>query len=204
MVFGRLKVIERYKDDYITPSTGKRQSKWVCLCECGNTVIVAKYQLLYGHTKSCGCYQRQRSKEAHTKHGGRYSRLHCVWANMKNRCFNPNYSEYKDYGGRGITVCDEWLEYDGFRKWAFENGYDENAKRGKCTLDRIDIDGNYCPENCRFVDMYIQANNKQYNIRFEYNGEKYSLSELSKLLNKPYDYLYYRLVTKGMSLEEIL
>lgn len=123
---------------------------------------------------------------------------------MKSRCFNPNYSEYKDYGGRGITVCDEWLEYDGFRKWALENGYDENAKRRECTLDRIDINGNYCPENCRFVDMYTQANNKQYNIRFEYNGEKYSLSELSKLLNKPYDYLYYRLVTKGMSLEEIL
>lgn len=204
MTFGRLYVIRRHDEDYITPSTGKHTSRWICRCDCGNETIVTINQLRSGKTQSCGCYQRERSKEAHTKHGGRFDRLHGVWANMKNRCYNSNYNEFENYGGRGISVCEEWMEYPQFKEWALRSGYDEFASRGEYTLDRIDVNGNYCPENCRFVNMFVQANNKQNNIRIEYNGETYSLSELSQILNKPYDFLYYRLITKKLSLEDIL
>ena len=127
-----------------------------------------------------------------------------MWANMKNRCYNPNYSEYKSYGGRGISVCEEWMDYPQFKEWALFTGYDETLPRGQQTLDRIDYNGNYCPDNCRFVNMFIQANNKQDNVRITYNGEEHTLSEWANILNIKYDYLYYRFRTKGTPFEEII
>ena len=92
------------------------------------------------------------------------TRLYRVWASMKDRCYNPNKKEYHNYGGRGITICDEWRDdFQEFHDWAFTNGYDENAPRGACTLDRIDVNGNYCTENCRWVDMKTQNNNRRNN-----------------------------------------
>lgn len=119
---------------------------------------------------------------------------------MKNRCLNPNYDEYKDYGGKDICVCQEWMEYEQFREWAINAGYNQTNKRGSQTLDRIDVNGNYCPENCRFVDMYMQANNKQNNVRIEYDGVTHTLSEWAHIIGVPYNYLYYRVRTKGMPL----
>lgn len=202
--FGKLVAIKKTGEYYITPSTGKKQDIYECVCDCGNVTYVAAYCLKYGNTKSCGCLQRERSKQAHTTHNGRFDRLHNVWANMKNRCNNPNYSEYSNYGGRGIKVCEEWNDYASFRDWAINNGYDENAPRSEKTLDRIDVDKNYCPENCRFVDMFVQANNKTNNIYTVYNNQKMTLSELSKITGINYDPLYYRIVTCKMDAESAI
>lgn len=95
---------------------------------------------------------------------------------MKERCYVKTNTSYSNYGGRGIKVCDEWQEFVPFMKWAYENGYDENAPRGECTLDRIDSNGDYCPENCRWVNSKIQANNRRTNVYIKYNGELDTLS----------------------------
>ena len=144
---------------------------WECLCDCGNIVTVARSSLTSGHTKSCGCKRiafLQKNKPAY-KHGGestigknRRERLYMVWCGMKERCYSPKHNRYKDYGGRGISICDEWRnDYSAFRKWAMANGYDPTAPRGACTIDRIDVNGNYCPENSRWIDMKTQAQNKR-------------------------------------------
>lgn len=138
---------------------------WKCKCDCGNTTFVSVSNLRNGHTQSCGCLQISRTSDAMRTHGHKgkrsVNRLYPVWRAMKQRCLLPSSKAYKYYGGRGITVCDEWLEYDNFMRWAYSHGYDPNAKRGKCTIDRIDVNGNYEPSNCRFVDMAVQNNNKR-------------------------------------------
>lgn len=202
--FGRLTAISRSDKDYITPSTGKHHSLWICQCDCGNITTVSIGQLRSGGTKSCGCLQRQRSAEAHTKHGFRFERLHGVWSNMKNRCNNKNCIEYPTYGGRGITVCAEWNEYPAFRAWALEHGYDETLPRCEQTLDRIDVNKGYSPDNCRWANMSEQANNKTDTVYFDYNGRKCTISEISELTSLSYNYLYYRLRTKKMTVNEII
>lgn len=157
--FGRLVVVSEY-DVHISPC-GTKKKRWKCVCDCGNEVIVNTQNLKNGNTKSCGCYRADKTKSSHTKHGGArheaYERLYKVWQSMKRRCLNPNNKDYKYYGGTGITICDEWLNnYKAFREWAYNNGYDEKAPRMKCTLDRIDPYGDYEPNNCRWVDMYVQ------------------------------------------------
>ena len=131
-------------------------SMFECICDCGNEVIVARSSLISGHTKSCGCSRRTflNQQKPAKKHGGesipgknRRERLYMVWCGMKERCYSPKHNRYKNYGGRGITVCEEWRnDYAAFRDWAMANGYDPEAPRGACTIDRIDVNGNYCPE----------------------------------------------------------
>lgn len=145
--------------------TSNRQSLWLCKCECGRLITVSKGKLTSGNTKSCGCLHSEqlakRNKE-NAKHGLEKSRLYGVWHGMKQRCLDPNRKEYPYYGGRGITICNEWInDFIAFREWAFNNGYDEAAPYGVCTLDRIDVNGNYEPSNCRFVDSKTQAQNRR-------------------------------------------
>lgn len=156
--------------------------------------------LSQGHTVSCGCYCR----EIHTSHGGSETRLYHVWRGMKERCYNRTHKAYPDYGGRGITVCDEWLDFTNFRKWAMDSGYDENSPQWTCTLDRVDVNGGYCPQNCRWVDMTEQAKNKRNNWQLEYRGEKHTLSEWANILGIGYQTLYARLTVHGMTVEEAL
>lgn len=155
--FGRLKVKEmaNYRK-------GKRVV-WTCECQCGNVIdIPGIYLTKKNGTKSCGCITK--------KHGMFGTRIYNVWHTMKERCYVKTQISYPNYGGRGIKVCPEWQEFIPFMEWSYANSYDENAKRGECTLDRIDPNGNYCPENCRWVSWDIQANNKTDNVYIEYNG----------------------------------
>jgi hypothetical protein len=163
--FGRLQVIKQA--EHILRSGGRKRVAWLCLCECGNTCIIETHLLKSGKTKSCGCLKVEKIRERCTKHNESRGRLYSVWIDIKKRCYNPKYKQYKDYGGRGIKVCDEWLhDFSSFKEFALAHGYNSNAKYGECTIDRIDVNGNYCPENCRFVDMKTQCNNK----RREKNG----------------------------------
>lgn len=155
--FGRLVVLSR-ADDYVAPN-GKKHVMWKCLCDCGNETIVDVRQLIQGKTKSCGCLFKDGN---HKIHGGSYDRLYKVFANMNNRCYNKNADDYAYYGGRGIKICDEWRHnYSAFKEWAMASGYDENAQKWQCTIDRIDVDGDYSPDNCRWVPMSVQSKNRR-------------------------------------------
>lgn len=167
--FGRLTVVKRAEN---SKNGGTR---WLCQCDCGNMVCVHACSLKQGDTKSCGCLksdcgsemiQHLIKKNLSFKHGDskahNMSRLYYVWLAMKDRCRNPNNKNYKNYGGRGITVCDEWCgDYVAFRDWAMANGYEPDAPYGQCTIDRIDVNGNYEPSNCRWVSMAVQSKNKR-------------------------------------------
>lgn len=158
--FGRLTVLSRADDSVF--KNGSRHVRWNCICNCGKEIIVDVTQLVTGHTKSCGCLRTDLLGKSNLKHGGYHDRLYKVFYNMKNRCYNENAGDYKYYGGRGITICDEWINsYESFKQWAYANGYDDSAPKGQCTLDRIDVNGMYEPSNCRWVDMATQSRNRR-------------------------------------------
>lgn len=201
--FGRLTVLSE-AEPYIR-SNGKPRKRWLCRCDCGNIKIILGENLTGGKTKSCGCLQKERTSIASTVHGDTNSRLYNVWCAMKRRCLNESAPEYKYYGARGITVCDEWLKsYEAFRSWAYSNGYDSNSKRGECTIDRIDVNGNYSPENCRWVDQKKQMNNYSKNHLLSYGGEVHSISEWSDILGIPYSKMNHYVSHKHMQIPEIL
>lgn len=191
--FGKLKVLKRVE------GPDPKRVYWECRCDCENhtIVVVEAYRLTSGNTLSCGCY----NKEKNITHGQTKTRLYTVWESMKKRCDNPNNSGYHNYGGRGIKVCDEWYDFETFSNWAYANGYDPDAAYGACTIDRINHDGDYCPENCRFASMEVQDLNKR-NTRYEeYNGEKVTIVELSKRTGISESTLRARL-KRGMTVEE--
>lgn len=137
---------------------------WKCRCDCGNIFFTGTSTLRYGTTKSCGCARLEKLKAnpPKKKHGGSEDRLYRVWRGMIDRCYYPSSNRYRNYGARGIQICQEWRhDYSAFRTWALNNGYEKDAKRGQCTIDRIDVNGNYEPSNCRWVSMEIQSKNKR-------------------------------------------
>lgn len=200
---GRLTVIK-----YVGSYDGHAQ--WLCQCECGNQKIYPGGVLRHRAVKSCGCLYKEKRSEiarnsiAKVKHGDSFKRLYFMWTSMKNRCHVKSNPSYPNYGGRGIKVCDEWAnDYSVFKKWAIENGYDENAKRGECTLDRIDVDGNYEPDNCRWVNMKEQCRTKRTTIVIRYDGQSHTIDEWAKILNVPRARIYER-YKAGWNPERIL
>ena len=142
------------------------KQKWLCQCVCGNKFTAYGHQIKTGHTASCGCLQRERTSKANTKHHYCGTRIYQIWQNMRERCYRKTNQEYHNYGGRGITVCDDWnSSFDKFKDWAFENGYKDDL-----TIDRVNTNGNYEPTNCRWATRKEQVNNTRRNRRFEFCG----------------------------------
>lgn len=148
--FGRLVVIERAQN----ASSG---AAWLCQCTCGAHAIVSSNMLRTGRTKSCGCLAREATKLRSTTHGGSYTRLYHIWSGMRQRCHNSKSPAFNNYGGRGITVCPEWLhDFEIFQKWALSHGY-----RDDLTIDRINNDKGYSPDNCRWATYSTQRKNQR-------------------------------------------
>ena len=173
-IFGRLTVI-KYE------GLGKyNKAQWLCLCECGNSCVVTANSLVSGHTKSCGCLHDEKAKINRLKHGLRHHPLYSKWLMMKERCYNPRDSHYKYYGGKGIGLCDDWKNsFKSFYDWAINNGW----KRG-LSIERIDNNKQYEQENCKWIPMCKQAQNKTTNHYVaDKNGNVYTIAEISRKTN---------------------
>ena len=195
--FGRLVAIK--------PTGEKKENNylWLCKCDCGKKIVTKGANLTSGGTQSCGCLRVEKI----TKHGGTHERLYKVYSSIKERCYNKNFPHYKNYGGRGIKMCEEWLGrnkgYYNFKKWAMANGYNELAFKGECTIDRIDVNGDYEPNNCRWVGQKVQQNNRSNNKKIKYNGETKNLNEWCSILGYKENSIS-QLLKKGYTLEEII
>lgn len=169
--FGRLTAIEMVGVDK------SRCAMWLCKCDCGTEKIVRGKNLRSGETKSCGCTRKtetaEKLREKSTKHGMTNTRIYAIWCGMKSRCYNSHRKKYKDYGQKGIIVCDKWLEsFEEFRDWAMAHGY-----RDDLTIDRKDPKGPYSPENCRWITQKEQQNNRTNNKMITFNGKTQTLSQ---------------------------
>lgn len=166
MRFGRLVVVKQ------APHLSPKNVRWECKCDCGNTTVAQSGALRGGRNNSCGCLQRERA----TKHGLEGSLTYTVWAQMKARCLNPKHKSYKDYGGRGITVCERWMSFDNFYA-------DMGDKPDGMSLDRKDNSLGYFKDNCRWANDSEQSNNRRTNRILEFDGQRKSVTEWARIFN---------------------
>jgi len=194
-IFGKLTVLGY--------SHSNRYAYWKCRCECGKETIVRSSHLVSGAIKTCGCSWQENGKNAHEanlSHGGcrsGRSRLYIIWCNIIQRCENQNSTGYRYYGGRGIKIFSEWHDFKVFRDWATKNGYND-----KLTIDRIDVNGNYEPSNCRWATMEVQANNKRKNVNLTYKGITKTAVQWAREYDIPIS-TFFRWLNEGESIEDI-
>jgi hypothetical protein len=159
---------------------------WECVCECGNTKSYRTSRLLSLDTKNCGCFRIKTTTERLTTHGETGCRLYMIWASMKRRCLSPKEMAYPFYGGRGISFCEKWIDYLPFKTWAISSGYKNNL-----TIERINTNGNYSPDNCRWATMQEQAMNRRTTVYIDSgNGVPIRLweyAEQNNMTNKQAD-----------------
>lgn len=185
--FGRLVV--QHLADCGGEKAGRTRRRWVCVCDCGNRVIASTQDLRKGDVRSCGCLKRDSTIKRMSTHCASRTKLHNIWKAMRKRCRNEHNSDFAHYGGRGIFVCPEWdSSFEAFRDWALSHGYEEGL-----TIDRIDVNNGYSPDNCRFCSMKDQANNRTSNVVVEFDGQSHTIKEWSEILGIPYSRLYMRL-----------
>lgn len=194
MRVGWLTVVERVENDK------HGQARWLCQCACGKRTVVLGASLRRGVTRSCGCLNRELAKKRTETHGSSGDRLYGIWKDMKKRCNNPNKHTYKYYGGRGIRICEEWdHSFAAFQEWALHSGYEQQL-----TIDRIDVNGNYCPENCRWTDWKTQCNNKRNSLYLTYKGEKKTIAEWENVTGLQAGTIYQRIKKLGWNVERAL
>ena len=211
---GKVKDISGQKINgwYIICEYGRNKSggaMFLCKCDCGNIRVVDGRSIRSGSSKNCGCKRNaetaRRIKVISTKHGGKKERLYGIWRGMLDRCNNPKSPFYYRYGGRGIFVCNEWQEsYASFRGWAVSSGYNKDASRGECTIDRINNDDGYTPNNCRWITLKQQCNNRSTNHLIEHNGVIHTLTEWSEITGIRKDTLRRRIFIYGWTVERAL
>lgn len=184
--FGKLTVLKKLEE--------RKRGKiaYECMCDCGNVAVVIGSDLKSGHIKSCGCLHGNNHKLSRT-------RIYSIYRHMKDRCYNKNNKRYKSYGGRGIVICDEWLNNNTlFFDWAMNNGYKDNL-----TIDRIDVNGNYSPDNCRWITNDEQQRNRRDTRNYTINGVTHCLKDWCEIYNLKYNTVRYRL-NRGWNIEKAL
>lgn len=200
--YDRIVVLSR-AEDYVTP-TGKHYSQWLCKCDCGNTTLVLGDNLKRTH--SCGCKSVEAAAavgKMNYRHGGaangKKERLYRIWDGIKKRCYNPKTDSFPRYGGRGITMCEEWEnDYAVFKDWALSHGY-----RDDLSIDRIDSDGDYCPDNCRWATNKEQQNNLSSNRWIDLHGQKLTVAQFSERYGVPHYLILHRL-NSGFSADQLV
>ena len=184
--FGRLTVIAEGETREL--SNKRKQYYWLCQCNCGSKPKeITQNCLLNGETISCGCYHSEHNHEYGFKHGMSNTRIYTIWSGMIQRCCNPNAKNYPRYGGRGITICEEWKEFKNFYDWSKISGYTDNL-----TIERLDNNGNYCPENCTWITKQKQMRNKRRNDYIQYNDEELTLTEWARKFDMNVETLRYQ------------
>ena len=170
-----------------------------CRCDCGTEKVVNRETLHNGKSKSCGCLHREivKKQKVNLKHGHSKTKLYAVWKTMRQRCKAKSGNNYLNYASRGIKVCSEWEDYETFLSWAITNGYQAGLE-----IDRINVDGNYCPENCRWVSHFINSDNRRSVFHYQHEGKIYNAKELSLLFGYCSDYVSNN-IRSGKSIKEI-
>lgn len=197
--YDRLTVIGM-TDPYADKS-GHKCNRWMCKCDCGGTAIATSGELNAGHTRSCGCLRRDRIRESVMKHGFSKTRLYHIYLGMIDRCFDKTSDNYMNYGGRGITVCDEWKGTEGIKRfiaWAKDSGYSETL-----SLDRINVNGEYSPSNCRWATNKEQQNNKRDNRYITVGGETKTMKQWAEQYGIGYTTLKQR-IYNGWEVEKAI
>jgi hypothetical protein len=207
---GKFNDLTGYENDYIRVicrtedkiySTGLRSVQWLCVCKyCGNEFCATSQNITKQKVKSCGCMTGKLKAKAHTTHGKCNTKLYRTWAHIISRCYNKNTRAYHNYGERGITVCEDWRNnFDSFYKWAIESGYSEEL-----TIDRIDNEKGYFPDNCRWVDDTTQVRNRRVTVMVEIDGIIKPLAEWCEIYNANYYLVHQRIRRQKMNPKDAL
>lgn len=205
MRIGRLTLIKKIR----IPNGRYTRGGWLCKCDCGN-YLKTRTDALGKATVSCGCYNKEYNQasganklhqkyiESDSQHESRYHKLYDTWQHIKARCYRKTDQSYKDYGGRGIKMCSEWKNnYDSFKQWSLLHGFHNASNPHDMTIDRVNVNGNYEPQNCRWVDMKVQANNKRNNRLIPFEGSLHTASEIAAKYDLHPQTVYYRYMRYG-------